>query len=986
MRACESLKINIMAGASIYQQPQIDEKKQKYGNGSGNGANGNLHHADIRPVGFRWDRLFGNSHPYDDIRWENRTAKITKGDGTIVFEQKDVEVPAFWTQTATDIVASKYFRGQQGSPEREHSARQMVDRVAKTIGQWGMEAGYFAGLEDRDNFILDLSWALINQYCAFNSPVWFNVGVHERPQCSACFILAVDDNMQSILDWYRDEGWIFKYGSGSGTNLSKLRSSKEPLSKGGFSSGPVSFMKGADGVANSIRSGGTTRRAAKMVVLNVDHPDIKDFIYCKKYVEDMSKILVANGVANSIEGDLFSPYTLLPYQNANNSVRVTDEFMQAVERDEMWELKAVKTGEPLQKIPAREVMNWIADAAWHSADPGMQYDTTINRWHTCSNTDRINASNPCSEYMHLDNSACNLASLNLLKFLKADNTFDVQLYRKVTDTLILAQDILVDFSSYPTENITRNAKDYRELGLGYANLGALLMSMGLAYDSDEGRVFASQLTSLMCGEAYRLSALVAGVKGPYNGYAKNKDPQLGVIAMHRDEAEKVYSNAVKKGVGSHELQVASRMVWHEALELAMQNGVRNSQMTVLAPTGTIAFLMDCDTTGVEPELALVKYKKLVGGGVLKLINNQVARALHQLGYDNAQIGSITNYLIEKETIEGAPHLRDEHLPVFDCSFKATNGVRSISYMGHLRMMAAAQPFISGAISKTINMPSDATVGDVRDAFLEGWKLGLKAIAIYRDGSKGVQPLNTSKDKEKSTDSPPPHKVSEGQLVGEDAKLIEKINGYKRIKLPDERPAITHKYSVGGYEGYLTVGLYPDTMKPGETFLVAAKEGSTVSGLLDTIATLISMCLQSGMPLKTLVKKFKDLSYAPAGFTNNPEIPMAKSITDYVFRYLGMKFLSPEDREEVFGPMHGSSDELPPPGAKVDAKNDAILASLASVPTNVSSKAAQAQATHTIGAVAVNASAPVCGNCGALMFKAGSCYSCPNCFATTGVCN
>ncbi len=977
-----------MPGTTPFPQSKVEQKKH-HTNGHADG-NGNGHSAphghQAKGAGFHWERLFGQGNPYDEISWEMRTAKITKGDGSVVFEQKNVEVPNFWTQTATDIVASKYFRGQLTSPDREQSARQMVDRVAKTIGRWGWDGGYFATQEDARSFVQDLTWILINQYAAFNSPVWFNVGVHEKPQCSACFILAVEDNMQSILDWYRDEGWIFKFGSGAGTNLSRLRSSKEPLSRGGHSSGPVSFMKGADGIANSIRSGGTTRRAAKMVVLNVDHPDIKDFIYCKKHIEDMSKILVANGVVNSIEGDLFSPYTLLPYQNANNSVRVTDDFMRAVEQDAMWELKSVtEGGKTVQKLPAREVMGWIADAAWHSADPGMQYDTTINNWHTSSNTGRINASNPCSEYMHLDNSACNLASLNLLKFLRADNTFDVPLFRNAVDTMTLAQEIIVDFSSYPTPKITQNAHDYRELGLGYANLGALLMALGLPYDSDEGRTLAGQITSLMCGEAYRLSALVAGVKGPYNGYFKNEEPQLNVINMHLGEAEKVYSQAVQAGVGTHELQLASRMVWHEALEFSKKNGVRNSQMTVLAPTGTIAFLMDCDTTGVEPEIALVKYKKLVGGGVLKLVNNQVSRALRQLDYDDVQVQAITDHLMDRETIEGAPYLKPEHLPVFDCSFKATNGVRSISYMGHLKMMAAAQPFISGAISKTINMPQDATVQDVSDAFVQGWKLGLKAIAIYRDGSKGLQPLNTSKDKEEGSEQ---KAVGSPSLNSQPANLIEKVNGYTRVKLPDERPSLTHKYSVGGYEGYLTVGLYPDTMKPGETFLVAAKEGSTVSGLLDTIATLISMCLQSGIPLKTLVRKFKDMSYAPAGFTNNPDIPMAKSVTDYVFRYLGMKFLNPEDREEIFGPLQAQEDALPQPGPAVDAKGDALLASLASVPFKAQEASHQPVVTmaSVVSATASNSSAPVCGNCGGLMFKAGSCYSCPNCFATTGVCN
>ena len=905
----------------------------------------------LHKTGFSWPRLFGEDHPYDEIEWERRIAKITKGDGTVVFEQNNIEVPSFWTQTATDIVASKYFRGRPNSSERETSVRQMIDRISDTMTRWGLKDGYFISAEDAENFSLDLKWILVNQYASFNSPVWFNVGVHEYPQCSACFILSVDDNMQSILDWYRDEGWIFKYGSGAGTNLSKLRSSKEALSRGGYSSGPVSFMKGADGVANSIRSGGTTRRAAKMVVLNVDHPDVKNFIYCKKIIEDMTKALALSGIKDSIEADIFDPYTLLPYQNANNSVRATDEFMKAVENDAMWNLNAVTSGESIEKVRAREVIGWIADAAWHSADPGMQYDTTINNWHTCPASGRINASNPCSEYMHLDNSACNLASLNLLKFLKEDGKFDVDLFRKAVDTIILAQDIIIDNSSYPTPKITQNARDFRELGMGYANLGSLLMNMGLPYDSDKGRAIAGQVTSLMCGEAYRMSALVADIKGPFKGYELNKEYMLGTIEKHLDEAEKLYRKSVKLGTDDDELLSYSRVVWNDAMVLGKKHGIRNSQATVLAPTGTIAFMMDCDTTGVEPELGLVKYKKLVGGGVLKLVNNQVTCALTKLGYSDEQISDINDYLLEKETIEGASHILDEDLPVFDCSFKPQNGVRSINYMGHIKMMAAAQPFISGAISKTVNLPSSATREDIKDVFIQGWKLGLKAIAVYRDGCKSIQPLNLSKD---------------------DDKLVEKVNGYKRVKLPDERPSVTHKFSVGGFESYLTVGFYPDTNKPGETFITTAKEGSTVSGLFDTIATLVSMCLQSGVPLKMLVKKFKDVRYEPAGFTNNPDIPTAKSVTDYIFRYLGMKYLSPQDKEEVFGPEVNTNSEPE--------------VSLASVSPQKAIETTVISAVDVRNSFINESSAPACANCGSLMIRAGSCYSCPNCFATTGVCN
>ncbi|MEK7124939.1 MAG: vitamin B12-dependent ribonucleotide reductase [Patescibacteria group bacterium] len=929
-------------------------------------ANGHAHTA--RAQGFTWQRLFGAGDPYDAITWEKRTAKITKSDGTVVFEQRDIEVPNFWSQTATDIVASKYFRGKLGTPEREISVKQMIDRVAKTIGSWAHQDGYFTTVQDAEHYTLDLTWLLVNQYFSFNSPVWFNVGVFERPQCSACFILAVEDNMQSILEWFRDEGIIFKGGSGSGVDVSKIRSSKEQLSKGGYSSGPVSFMKGADGVANTIRSGGTTRRAAKMVVMNVDHPDLKDFIYAKQHIENMTRVLVQNGFANTLDGDLFSPYTLLPYQNANNSVRVTDEFMHAVEQDQMWDLRARVSGETLEHVRAREIIDWIADAAWHSADPGMQYDTTINRWHTCPNAGRINASNPCSEYMHLDNSACNLASLNLLRFLSSDGRFNIELFKRAVDTVILAQDIVIDRSSYPTEKITANARAYRELGLGYANLGSLLMVLGLPYDSDEGRMLAGQITSLMCGEAYRMSGLLADVKGPYDGYAKNKEPQLNVITMHLHEAERLYAQATHSAVGGHDLQIASRMVWHEALETARMNGVRNSQMTVLAPTGTIAFMMDCDTTGVEPDIALIKYKKLVGGGTLKLVNSQVPVALARLGYNEDNVQRITAHLMKHDTIEGAPGLKEKHLAVFDCAFRAANGIRSISYLGHLRMMAAAQPFISGAISKTINLPADATREDVKDAFMHGWKLGLKAIAVYRDGSKSVQPLNTKKEEKN----------------GHPADVRD---GFARVRLPEERPAITHKFSVAGYEGYLTVGLYPDTQKPGETFLSIAKEGSTVSGLLNTIAILTSMCLQSGIPLKMLVRKFKDMSFAPAGFTENPDIPMAKSIIDYMFRYMGMRFLSREDRDEIFGSGHAAATSTVAATdivAPARDTNDAVVAQLASLPPLATGNGNGHHSSMSARPVS-NADAPAC-QCGTLMVRTGACYTCPSCGTTSGVCS
>ncbi len=977
--------------------------------------------------GLTWHRLFGHGDPYAEINWEIRTARIVKGGGEAVFEQKNVEVPDFWSQTATDIVASKYFRSRPDSPERESSARQIVDRVADTISKWGLDGGYFKTYQDYLNFRDDLKFLLINQYAAFNSPVWFNVGVQEHAQSSACFILSVEDTMKSILEWYHDEVVIFKHGSGAGLNISSLRSSKEPLSKGGFSSGPVSFMKGADGVANSIKSGGATRRAAKMVVMNADHPDIKDFIYCKKYIEDMTKALEASGVKASIEGDLFNPYTLLPYQNANNSVRVTDEFMAKLENDEDWELKAVVTGETLETVKAREVMNWIADAAWHSADPGMQFDTTINDWHTLTNTGPITASNPCSEFMSIDNSSCNLASINLLKFSQTDGSYDIESYKKAIDTIITAQEIIVSNASYPTERITRNTIDYRQLGLGYANIGALLMSMGFPYDSDEGRRITGALTSILCGEAYLTSAKIASILGPFAGYQKNREPMLRVIRKHASAAETLASNARLMippdgqitngmefdgnslgngypaagpdgavGAGWQEgLFRETVSVWHEALAWGERFGYRNSQATVIAPTGTIAFLMDCQTTGIEPELALVKYKKLVGGGLLKLVNNQVPTALRRLDYGEAQISEIGNYILEKETIEGAPHLKSEHLPVFDCSFKAANGVRSISYLGHIKMMGAVQPFVSGAISKTVNLPSDATADDIRDAFIQAWKHGLKAVAVYRDGSKSVQPLNTSKDE----------------------KFVERVNGYTRTKLPDERPSITHKFTIGNHEGYLTVGLYPETQKPGETFITIAKEGSAISGLLDTIATLISMSLQSGIPLKTLVNKFRDMKFEPSGITSNPDIPFAKSFIDYIFRYLGYKFLSETDKEEIFGKVNQFKEanqsnadialpsfsrprtEVAPafwhegtkgPRQKAERPRADIDPGLWHEGTE-GQKGLAGKAKFNFGSGTGNlgtgtTDAPLCEKCGFMMFKAGSCYTCPNCFATTGVCN
>ncbi len=944
-------------------------------------------------MAFSWQPKFTQGNPFDQIKWVKRDAKIGSADGRIIFEQKEVEVPEFWSQTATDIVASKYFSGKKNSPEREKSVKQLINRVAKTISGWSLKDGYFDSDESVQNFENDLKWLLVNQYASFNSPVWFNVGVVDHPQCSACFILSVEDDMDSILhDWYTVEGKIFKNGSGVGINISKLRSSKESLSKGGLASGPVAFMQGADGVANSVKSGGRTRRAAKMVVLDVDHPDLKDFIYCKRIMEEMSQVLAQTGKYDTtLEGKLFSIYTTLPFQNANNSVRVTDEFMEKVLKDDQWDLKARVTGETLETVRAKEVLDWCADAAWHSADPGMQYDTTINRWHTCPNSGRINASNPCSEYMHLDNSACNLASLNFLRFLNEDGTFNVELFKKAIDIMILAQDILVDNSSYPTEKITKNAENFRELGLGFANLGSLLMAQGLPYDSDEGRAVAGAISSILCGEAYRMSAEIAKHKGPFGGYEINKEPMLNVISMHRDEAYKIPEEMIEQ----KELINEARSVWNKALLEGQQYGYKNSQVTVIAPTGTIAFMMDCATTGIEPGLALISYKKLVGGGVLRLVNTDVPRALKKLGYNEPQIKEIVDYIDKKETIEDAPHIKDEHLSVFDCSFKAANGSRSIRYLGHLKMMGAVQPFVSGAISKTVNLPRDATREEIFNAFIEAWKLGIKAVAFYRDGSKTVQPLNTAKEEKKATV----------------AKLLRRY-------LPNERPAIHHKFSIAGHEGYINIGLYPEDYKVGETFINMAKEGSTISGLMDTIAILTSICLQYGIPLKVLVKKFKDTRFEPMGMTINKDIPFASSIIDYVFKYMGNKFLTPEERVEIFGQtavangkeqeaksvngingisQNGSltsnqetalKNDLPAQAGNLNGNSIETVA--AKFGPNEAAKALseseEQTAQSTLALSQTETENPLCSKCGYIMYRAGTCLLCRNCGEVTGVCS
>ena len=900
----------------------------------------------VRTTGLKIPRYFTRAgmSPYDEIEWELRTASIANEKGKVVFEQSNVEIPKAWSLMATQVVVSKYFRGPLGTPQREHSVRQMIGRVVETIASWGKKDGYFATEEDAQAFSDELTHIMLHQKACFNSPVWFNCGIEEKPQCSACFILAVDDTMDSILDWYRKEGVIFKGGSGSGVNLSKIRSSKEQLAGGGTASGPVSFMKAADASAGVIKSGGKTRRAAKMVVLDVDHPDIEEFVKCKVEEEKKAWALIEAGYDSSLDGPA---YGSVFFQNANNSVRVTDEFMHAVEEDREWKTKYVTTGQPCDTYKARDLLRMIAESTYFCGDPGMQYDTTINDWHTCSNTARINASNPCSEYMHLDNSACNLASLNLLKYLREDGVFDTESFRRAVDIVILAQDILIDNSSYPTAEIAANAHAFRELGLGYANLGALLMSLGLPYDSEGGRAYAAAVTALMSGEGYLQSARAAAAVEPFAGFEVNRQPMLRVLNKHRSQAYKISPSHVPL-----ELLTAARDAWDQTCAEAEQHGVKNSQISVLAPTGTIAFMMDCDTTGVEPDIALIKYKKLVGGGLLKIVNNTVPRALRRLGYDVKQIQEIVEYIEEHETIEGAPHLKDDDLAVFDCAFKPVSGSRTIHYMGHVKMMGAVQPFISGAISKTINMPTDATVEDIMHAYTESWKLGLKAVAIYRDGSKRTQPLNTSKDSN-----------------GNKAELAENNEAHPlRRKLPDERRSITHKFDIAGHEGYIIAGMYEDG-QPGEIFITMSKEGSTISGLMDSFATAISIALQYGVPLRGLVDKFSHMRFEPSGFTKNPDIPMAKSIMDYIFRWLATKFLDGEAQQEVGIVQHEPIEEV----------HQKKAVSIVSHPPRGGAPVSNISSITSL----YQQDAPPCPDCGAIMIRSGACYKCLNCGAVSG---
>jgi ribonucleoside-diphosphate reductase alpha chain len=1000
-----------------------------------------------RKPGLSFRRFFTKPgvSPYDELEWDLRLAQITDAQGNVIFEQKDVEVPKDWSMTATNIVASKYLHGKLGTPERETGVRALVTRVAETIRDWGQAQGYFKTGDDAATFHDELVHILVRQYAAFNSPVWFNVGCdriepnsdarnwhwnpatqqvefgvtgYSKPQCSACFINSVKDSLDSILTLAKTEGMLFKWGSGTGTNLSPLRSSTEGLSGGGTASGPLSFMKGFDAFAGVIKSGGKTRRAAKMVILNVDHPDIVEFIECKQKEEAKAHALVAQGYDGSHPDS--DAYSSIFFQNANNSVRVTDDFMYAVVRDTDFSTKAIGDGKVMKTFKAKELMRKISEATWHCGDPGMQYDTTVNRWHTSKNTNRINASNPCSEYMFLDDSACNLASLNLLKFAP-NGTFDVEAYRHAVDVLITAQEILVDNAGYPTESIMRNSHDYRPLGLGYANLGALLMAAGLPYDSDAGRDYAACVTAIMCGEAYLQSSKIAEQCAPLTpateptkknlsetnlgagithaaqdarggtdafvrpaseasappaqtmpggaapGWYINREPFLDVIRMHRASV-----NNINKTNVPTPLYEASKQCWDEALSHGEKHGYRNSQVTVLAPTGTIGFMMDCDTTGVEPDLALVKYKKLVGGGMIKIVNQTVPTALFKLGYDHDQANAIVSYIDATGTIEGAPHIKDEHLAVFDCSFKPAKGTRSIAYMGHLRMMAAAQPFISGAISKTVNLPENASVEDIMEAYLQAWKLGLKAVAVYRDGCKKSQPLSAAGTKTANSSKDDPRPGSSPHIEEDNLNAPPRA---VRHKLQEERASITHKFKVGDHEGYVTVGLYPNG-DPGELFVTMAKEGSTVSGLMDSFALAVSIALQHGVPLKLFCEKFAHTRFEPSGWSGNADIGYAKSIMDYIFRWLQLRFLTGQQQMlfESFRPKLSALSSQPEEAASVIRRPEA---------GSREPGAGSIHAADALAGIIDLGDAPSCSFCGSIMTRNGSCYRCGSCGSSSG---
>jgi ribonucleoside-diphosphate reductase alpha chain len=954
-------------------------------------------------IGIRRHFTSEGVHPYDEVTWERRDARITNyRDGSVAFEQLDVEFPTTWSLNATNIVAQKYFRGTLGTPERESSLKQVIDRVADTITQWGIEGGYFVDDREAETYRAELKHLLVHQKAAFNSPVWFNIGVKGVPQqASACFILSVDDEMDSILNWYREEGVIFKGGSGAGVNLSRIRSSKEYLKGGGTASGPVSFMRGADASAGTIKSGGKTRRAAKMVILDVDHPDIEEFIWCKSREEQKARALRDAGFDMDLDGaDSHS----IQYQNANNSVRVTDEFMQAVVDDADWHLRGVTDGEIKKTVRARDLMRQISQATWECADPGMQFDTTINRWHTAHNTGRINGSNPCSEYMHLDNSACNLASLNLLKFLNDDDTFDVEGYKQAIEIMFTGQEILVGRADYPTEPIGDTSRKFRQLGLGYANIGALLMALGLAYDSDDGRAWAGALTALMTGHAYATSARTAARMGPFSGFAENEEHMLRVLDMHREEAAKIDEELVPA-----ELLSAAQQSWDEAVELGTQFGVRNSQASVLAPTGTIGLMMDCDTTGIEPDLGLVKMKKLVGGGTMTIVNQTIPRALRRLGYDAEQVTDIIAYIDDNKSILGAPHLAEEHISVFACSM----GDNAIHYSGHVRMMAAVQPFISGAISKTVNMPEDVSVEDVEQLHIDAWKLGVKAVAIYRDNCKVAQPLSMAKKEGADDDAPAsaaPQVVEIEKVV---EKIVEKVVTVKqpvRTKLDRNRTSKTFEFRVADCKGFVTVGEYADG-RPGEVFLKVAKQGSTLAGIMDALSISLSYGLQYGVPLRTYVEAFTNTRFEPAGMTDDPDLRIASSLLDYIFRRLALDYLSKEEREEL-GILSVSERTQPTlPGVEETVVQNVQGTDLASDPKSIPSASELAAAlqeapeelaqpslldragvTDTTPAAheppqvkpsAVTSDAPYCYQCGVQMQRAGSCHACPSCGSTSG---
>lgn len=889
-------------------------------------------------AGLKVERHFTRTgkHPFDEVEWEIRTAEIKDfTTGKVAFEQEDLEFPQFWSQRATDIVASKYFRGHIGTPRREYSVKQLIGRIVDTLSGWGAKMQYFASKEDAQAFNHELTHLLLHQMAAFNSPVQFNVGIKKNPQCSACFINSVEDNMASIMKLAKTEATIFKGGSGSGVNLSKVRASCEPLAVGGFASGPVSFMRGYDSFAGAIKSGGATRRAAKMVILNADHPDIKEYIWCKALEEKKAHGLIGLGYDDSIDGEA---YRSVQFQNANNSVSLTDEFMKAVLKDGEWKTRKVTTGETVETLKAQEMMNWIAEAAWICGDPGLQFSTTLNDWHTCPNAGPINASNPCSEYVFLDNSACNLSSMNLMKFLKENGQFDVEGFKNAVRILIIAQEIIVDNSSYPTPEIKKISHEYRTLGLGYANLGALLMASGLPYDSDRARSMAAVITALMTGQAYVTSAEVASRMGPFKGFEKNRIPTMRVIHKHREALSEIDSAMVPM-----DLLHAAMEAWDEAIVEGSRHGYRNAQVTLLAPTGTIAFMMDCDTTGVEPDFSLIKIKKLVGGGTLKIVNLTITRALEKLGYEKEERRDILKHVEAKETIEGAPRFKEEHLPVFDCADRVAGGTRFIEALGHIKMCGAIQPFLSGAISKTINLPNEATVEEIKEAYIQGWKYGMKSVSIYRDGCKLVQPLSNKNRPVADT-------------------------GPQRRNMPKDHPAMQHEFKIKGFKGFLTMGLYPEDNKLGEIFLNFTKQGSTLQGLAMAWAVAISMGLQRGVPLEDYVRMFSHMSFEPAGFTDNEQIPFATSVPDYIVRYLATRYLSPEVQEAL------GIHNVKPNGSMQDGVQVSF------------SEQSRKPETHSATERLLQESSRqshTCLVCGNLMQRNGNCHVCTICGSTSG---